>query len=235
MFNRIFAVGFEPFGDDCIHTVNVKGHKIILILFGNAEAFENGGEDVVIHLCVCRVHSQSACVFNYGAKQFLMFFDIVEIRRKVAWNYEIEFFKRTGFNLLNKFARLFVHMGYKFFDDEIHTFGKQIVNCFVVQVKSGAVDLSFFANFFNRDESKVLLLKKFKKCFVHTDCGVEIFAFGFVHGNAPLHIFFADFSCKLYNFKGIFALALFQEFFVNRKVDGNADKADYSDDNSENK
>ena len=117
MFNRIFAVGFEPFGDDCIHTVNVKGHKIILLLFGNAEAFENGGEDVVIHLCVCRVHSQSACVFNYGAKQFLMFFDIVEIRRKVAWNYEIEFFKRTGFDLLNKFARLFAHMGYKFFDD----------------------------------------------------------------------------------------------------------------------
>ena len=68
-------------------------------------------------------------------------------------------------------------MGYKLFVYKFRTFGKQIFNGFVMQVKGGAVYSCTFADFFNRDKSKVLFFKKFKKCLVHTNCGVEIFAF----------------------------------------------------------
>ena len=68
VFNRIFAVTFEPLGDYCIQTVNVKCHKILSVRFGNTKPFEYRLEDMIKHFCVGKVKSKCISLFRNGAE-----------------------------------------------------------------------------------------------------------------------------------------------------------------------
>ena len=104
-----------------------------------------------------------------------------QVRGQVFRRDKDQLFRRAGVQLLPDGLLLCRKATEKPLLRVSHRLLQQIAGVFVVQVKGRAVDARCFAYLPDGDVSEILTCQQGDKRFVHTDGGVEILAFGFVH------------------------------------------------------
>ena len=153
---------------------------------------QNGTEDVLLQLSIPGIGLHAAGISEGRPIDLFVVPDEVEIWKKIFPGDQNQLFPLPAAHIAQDLFFLLGKIGEKALVDHLQGLVHQVGNGLIVQVEGRPVHTGLVTDLLHRDIFQILLLQQCDERLVHSQGGIEIFAFGLVHLPPFSRIYSAD-------------------------------------------